>query len=239
MPLRTQQLEVRHVEILEAFKAFKSVINGSNTVISNHDDYSFWDSWKNQVDVESIVFTGHSFGGCTILHILSHSTPDEPDSLPISKVIIHDPWLEPLSPDFEDSAIQSGKFFSIPVLVINSTQFTLWRDHFARAEKLFTAWVQQAANGSTFITFVGSKHMAFSDFPVLVSMSKQAISFHHDMHDLSNAFIDDKVRQFFLSKADRITKEFIVDNPEDRNRKRIRANNGSFVVHCSSTDPLN
>ncbi|KAG8789436.1 hypothetical protein FRC15_008293 [Serendipita sp. 397] len=235
MPLRTQQLEMRHVEILEAFKAFKSVIGGDKTTISNHNDYRYWDSWKNQVDVESMTFVGHSFGGCTGIHLLSHATPEGFEALPISKAIIHDPWFEPLSADFEENAIQNGNFLSIPVLVINSGTFTLWRDHFAREEALFGAWVQRA-KGSIFTTLVGSKHMAFSDFPVLLPWSKQAILFHHDMHDLSNAFIEDKVGEFLLSKGDRIRKELIVDNPEDDKRKRIRADVGDFVVHFSSVD---
>ena len=65
IPLRSQQLEIRHVEILEAFKAFKALVQGNTDLLSNSKDYPAWDSWTNQVNTSTIVFNGHSFGGCT------------------------------------------------------------------------------------------------------------------------------------------------------------------------------
>jgi hypothetical protein len=73
MPLRTQQLEIRHVEILEAFKAFKRIVEGDKSVLCNAEEYPVWDSWVNQVDTETVVFDGHSFGGCTgVGHFIQH-----------------------------------------------------------------------------------------------------------------------------------------------------------------------
>lgn len=65
MPLRTQQLEIRHIEILEALKAFRSLVQGNKDVLCNSPDYPAWDSWTNQVNTDTIIFDGHSFGGCT------------------------------------------------------------------------------------------------------------------------------------------------------------------------------
>jgi predicted dienelactone hydrolase len=65
MPLRTQQLEIRHIEILEALKAFKTLVQGNKDVLGNSQDYLAWDSWTDQVNTDTIIFDGHSFGGCT------------------------------------------------------------------------------------------------------------------------------------------------------------------------------
>jgi predicted dienelactone hydrolase len=64
MPLRTQQLEIRYIEVLEAFKTFKALVSGNETAFID-ESYLHWDSWKNQVNTDTMTFVGHSFGGCT------------------------------------------------------------------------------------------------------------------------------------------------------------------------------
>jgi predicted dienelactone hydrolase len=65
MPLRTEQLKMRHIEILEAFKAFKHLIIGDNNIFSSERHYSDWESWRGRVNTRTMTFAGHSFGGCT------------------------------------------------------------------------------------------------------------------------------------------------------------------------------
>jgi hypothetical protein len=74
MPLHTQQLEIRYIEVLEAFKAFKALVNGNEAAFID-DVYLHWDSWKNQVNTDAITFVGHSFGGCTAVRHFFISMP--------------------------------------------------------------------------------------------------------------------------------------------------------------------
>lgn len=87
MPLRTQQLEIRYFEVLESLKAFKSLIQGNKEALSNPKEYSQWDDWKDQVDTSTVIFVGHSFGGCTGVSVIcyyvtrTHKLSDTPLNL--------------------------------------------------------------------------------------------------------------------------------------------------------------
>lgn len=235
MPLRTQQLDVRYVEILEVFKAFKEIVSGNDSVVGNSKDYPYWASWKDQVTVSSIIFTGHSFGGCTGFHILTHSPPKGYDCLPISKAIIHDPWMEPFPADFEQRVVRENQAFSIPVIVINSEEFTLWKSHFVRQDTLLKPWVSRAGENAAFVTLVGSRHMAFSDFPLITPLNKQrAIAYHDDIHELSMAFLEGRIPAYLKSIHKRATMTMSVENPDDKKRKKIKASPETIIIHHSS-----
>jgi hypothetical protein len=60
--------------------------------------------------------------------------------------------MEPFNEDFEETFIQNGHNLSIPVLVINSEEFTLWKDHMARELRLMRHWVKQGAKEHAFFT---------------------------------------------------------------------------------------
>ncbi|CAG7848628.1 SubName: Full=Uncharacterized protein {ECO:0000313/EMBL:CCA70463.1} [Serendipita indica DSM 11827] len=219
MPLRTQQLDVRYVEILEVFKAFKEIVSGNDSVVT----------------VSSIIFTGHSFGGCTGFHILTHSPPKGYDCLPISKAIIHDPWMEPFPADFEQRVVRENQAFSIPVIVINSEEFTLWKSHFVRQDTLLKPWVSRAGENAAFVTLVGSRHMAFSDFPLITPLNKQrAIAYHDDIHELSMAFLEGRIPAYLKSIHKRATMTMSVENPDDKKRKKIKASPETIIIHHSS-----
>lgn len=48
--------------------------------------------------------------------------------------------------------IQDDTTFSLPVLTINSEQFTLWKGHMQRLERLLEPWIKQAGRDSAFVT---------------------------------------------------------------------------------------
>jgi hypothetical protein len=60
--------------------------------------------------------------------------------------------MEPFSEDFVDNVVKGNPAFSIPVLIINSETFTLWRGHFPHQQKLLDPWIQQAGKDSALIT---------------------------------------------------------------------------------------
>ncbi|KIM29538.1 hypothetical protein M408DRAFT_328785 [Serendipita vermifera MAFF 305830] len=229
MPLRTQQLEIRHIEILEVFKAFTSLIQGNKDALSNSKEYSHWDDWKDKVDTRSIIFAGHSFGGCTGIHLLTSQTPSGYEQLPISKAILHDPWMEPFPEVSEDSEIAAASV-SVPILVINSEEFTLWKQHFACQKRTFDPWIKRAREGSTWLTIARTRHMAFSDFTVFFK-KKVPMAVHEDMHQLTMAFVNGQIPSFFQKNKKRISTELVVDNPDDNKRKQMRANIGDIVIH--------
>ena len=72
--------------------------------------------------------------------------------------------------------------------------------------------------------------MAFSDFPVFF-MKRAPMALHEDMHQLSLAFLNSTLRDYFQANEKRIIRELIVDNPDDDKRKQIRAQVGIMVIH--------
>ena len=72
--------------------------------------------------------------------------------------------------------------------------------------------------------------MAFSDFPVFF-MKRVPMALHEDMHQLSLAFLNGTLQGYFQANEKRITRELIVDNPDDDKRKQMRAQVGDIVIH--------
>ncbi|KDQ54355.1 hypothetical protein JAAARDRAFT_38519 [Jaapia argillacea MUCL 33604] len=145
-----------------------------------------WNEWRNGCGgtevrcEEDVTLTGHSFGGATVLSLLSSPAPDGYARIPISKAVVHDPWLEPLpspgptpySPRLSSSTNRSSETINdavIPMLILNSEGFTLWTDHFARLQAIAKGW-----GDAPIITLIRAEHTSFSDFPLLAPNSKSA-----------------------------------------------------------------
>ncbi|THV08375.1 hypothetical protein K435DRAFT_847243 [Dendrothele bispora CBS 962.96] len=167
LPLRTDQLVIRRHEIYHIFDTFSRFIRceqGVQLKCVNGEELPL-SSWTEgsipPVQLDTIQLAGHSFGGCTLFSILSTHPPDPYKPLPVTHVLILDPWMDPFpSPgpvpitisqkDDDTQSTINNKISSgdtngngiihdgtneIPrMLVINSEGFTLWTDHFARLE---------------------------------------------------------------------------------------------------------
>jgi platelet-activating factor acetylhydrolase len=107
------QLDIRVSEVYEAYTSFSTLIkSGSQDLPSFHlytddgpppipaqksksdvDPKMAWlDSWRNKVDVDDLTLVGHSFGGGTLLHLLSTGPPEGFGRLPVRKAVALDPW---------------------------------------------------------------------------------------------------------------------------------------------------
>ncbi|KDR83955.1 hypothetical protein GALMADRAFT_133340 [Galerina marginata CBS 339.88] len=233
LPLRAEQLAFRHNEIYIAYSTFCRFINQDATLEFDTIDASPFDtqSWKGlngsgQQNIrfdDRVVLAGHSFGGCTVLSLLSTKPLEGYELIPVERAVILDPWLEPLPspgpvpllkdgiPDSKiniaeasvrsslETAVESSSAFSGGVtksphpsmLVINSENFTLWKDHYARLLEVVAGWEPK---GGRIMTIVGSEHVSFSDFPVLpVFKKKFARPILDTITELSLSFLDDKL----------------------------------------------
>ena len=72
--------------------------------------------------------------------------------------------------------------------------------------------------------------MAFSDFPIFFS-KKVPMATHEDMHQLTISFLSGHMPSFFQANEKRITRELVVDHPDDNKRKQMRAKVGDIVIH--------
>ncbi|KAH9844109.1 platelet-activating factor acetylhydrolase, isoform II-domain-containing protein [Rhodofomes roseus] len=113
----------------------------------------FWKSWTaGRVKLrEKISIMGHSFGGSLVLSVLSNPPPAVPgtdreerlEALPLTHALVLDPWLEPLPSPGPAPRVEATRDARAPqVLIINSEEFTLWRNHFARLLKVVHEWQQ-------------------------------------------------------------------------------------------------
>lgn len=87
------------------------------------------------------------------LHVLSNPPPNGHSPLPVKRCVVLDPWLEPLPtpgpspldafhmPGERESEVPA-KRFNVPMLFINSEQFTVWKDHFKRLLSVVTQWTE-------------------------------------------------------------------------------------------------
>ena len=88
----------------------------------------------------------------SLVVILSNPPPSGHPPLPIRKCVVLDTWLEPLpSPGpaplgafrhttAEENEGSTTKAFNIPMIFINSEQFTVWKGHFKRLLSLVAEW---------------------------------------------------------------------------------------------------
>ncbi|KAG5221574.1 platelet-activating factor acetylhydrolase, II-domain-containing [Salix suchowensis] len=92
---------IPHTEMYIAYKAFAELANSGNDghSLENVDGSAVkWESWcPGYVNCSSdVTLAGHSFGGCTVLSILSTEPPPGHHQIPVTKALVLDPWLEPL-----------------------------------------------------------------------------------------------------------------------------------------------
>ncbi|KAG9085564.1 hypothetical protein FS749_004325 [Ceratobasidium sp. UAMH 11750] len=149
LPIRKDQLVFRIREIYEAFASFKSIVDGNQDTTVSMGSFNYWDSLKGQVDCSKVFLTAHSFGGATSLSLLSSPPPEGHPQLPIEKVVLLDPWLDPLPlPGTLPVAYPDRP----PLLIMNSEGFTLWKEHFEMLEQLVIDWRQQKHECATLVT---------------------------------------------------------------------------------------
>ncbi|PPQ64631.1 hypothetical protein CVT24_008368 [Panaeolus cyanescens] len=221
IPLRGHQLTFRRHEIYITYSAFSRLLrNDFDLELDTIDGSPFpKKSWiqtnvqgKPRVNFSSnIVLAGHSFGGCTVLSLLSTSPLEGYPALPVSQAVMLDPWLEPLpspgpapfscqSDEQEVTKVMSSagdELKPLPIhprmLVINSETFTIWKDHFARLQEVVAHW---EPNGGHIMTLVDSQHVSFSDFPILPIIHKRAARpILETIIKLSLGFLDDKLEE--------------------------------------------
>ncbi|KAF8969447.1 platelet-activating factor acetylhydrolase, isoform II-domain-containing protein [Flammula alnicola] len=106
LPLRAQQLAFRHHEVYIAYSAFCRFVRGDSTLQFDTIDGTAYDkaSWttlneSGQGKVkfnDRVILAGHSFGGCTVLSLLSTKPLEGYLPIPVEKAVLLDPWLEPL-----------------------------------------------------------------------------------------------------------------------------------------------
>ncbi|TFK22339.1 hypothetical protein FA15DRAFT_622679 [Coprinopsis marcescibilis] len=263
-PLRVEQLAFRHHEVYITYNTFHKFIHNTpgthlETIDGTHFDRKSWglDEATEKPFVncdENIVLAGHSFGGCTVLSILSSNPSDEYDRLPVDKAIILDPWLEPLPApgpfpmksggnnvkenniaDFVSSALEQNDIVpsATPahprMLVINSETFTLWKDHFARLQEIVKGW---EPNGRRIVTLVGSKHTSFSDFPILPIISgKTARNIFNTIADVSVAFLDNRFEeQLKDAKIVKMEPKIIGVKKDGKPRRKLAGAPGDVIV---------
>ncbi|KAG6911247.1 hypothetical protein DXG01_003114 [Tephrocybe rancida] len=255
LPLRTDQLEFRREEIHAAYQAFghflKNDCASELETIDNHPveqtSWAYVDPVSGKGPVcfdENVTLAGHSFGGCTVLSILSSNPPQQYLHIPITRALIFDPWLEPLPipgpvPISRNPAEVVAQFTTEPdpisppgdvthaghrdnrlpqMLIINSETFTLWKDHYARLEEVIKAWEPE---GGLLLTLVASKHEAFSDFPSLPVIRSSAAKTHMDvLSKLSIAFLDGKLEEALRSTSTRKLEAEVIGKKKDGKPKR-------------------
>lgn len=177
LSFRRDQLAFRRAEVYHAVNAMTSLIrNGYNesTGLKTIDDCSIeWSSWSDGSKTkfvecdENVVLAGHSFGGATVLSILSNDPPNNQTPIRAHQALILDPWIEPLpvSGTYLTSHYREN---TLEMLIINSEPFTLWKDHFERLKDLVSSWELSRLK---LLTIVRSRHVSFSDFPTLPLVS--------------------------------------------------------------------
>ncbi|GAA5898664.1 hypothetical protein JCM6882_000890 [Rhodosporidiobolus microsporus] len=149
-------------------------------------------AWKGRVGMDEMVMAGHSFGGATTIQALRASSPSYPFVRGIALDPWADPIPPaPSSPAFSSPTKTSTRAsdpaptaspgdgeeggeggegekvpldVKVPLLVINSEAFTLWRVHYG----LVRGIVEAVEGGRGWLmTLIGSIHTSFSDLPLL------------------------------------------------------------------------
>ncbi|KAG6831388.1 hypothetical protein H0H92_010990 [Tricholoma furcatifolium] len=268
LPLRTDQLEFRRAEIYTAYQSFVHFLKNDcaselYTIDNQPIDQTSWayvDPVSNEGPIcfdKNVVLAGHSFGGCTVLSILSSNPSPEYMHIPVSHALILDPWLEPLpvpgpatisqspaefvaqstpleerrTPPLDQIQLREPKRDSrLPrMLVINSETFTLWKDHYERLKAIVNAWEPE---GRRLLTLVGSKHQAFSDFPLLPFIRSAAAGTIMDLFSrLSIAFLDNQLDEALDCTSIKDMDVQIIGKKKDgKPKRRLGGSVGDVVV---------
>ncbi|KAK0230986.1 platelet-activating factor acetylhydrolase, isoform II-domain-containing protein [Armillaria fumosa] len=251
-PFRTEQLAFRKHEVYLTYSAFSSLVRRDENVLLETIDGSAidWDSWSTNDDevetvqcIENITLAGHSFGGGTMFHILSAKRPEWAAPIPVTNMLIFDPWLDPMplpsvEPLNEDHISLEGVYFedtmkrkiSLPrLLVINSEKFTLWKEHFDRLESIVKSW---GADGSL-LTLVRARHESFSDFPLLPWVrDKTSVELMKSISRLSNAFLDNRLNETLNTElTSKMEVEIVGKRKDGRPKRQMKGGPSNSVVH--------
>lgn len=268
-PLRGEQLAFRRHEIYIMYRAFQKFIQKTSEIeIENIDgiplDKASWSGLTSSGSSiikhsEDVILAGHSFGGATAFSLLSSKPGENYSPIPISKIIVLDPWLDPLPspgpvPYVTPSPAQDGVAslqLSISenaplhnhgsfkptspkgqpkMFVINSEAFTLWKDHHTRLEEIMATWEPR---GPRIATIIGSSHISFSDFSVLPLLRKK-----HDMLIFNNiirlslAFLDNRLDEAL--KEDIPTTDMNLKvvgvKPDGRHKRKLVGEIGHVII---------
>lgn len=269
-PLRVEQLEFRHDEIYIVYRTFSDFLGRAerSVELATIDGSKIHDSWTMMDDetgfspvkhCEDVTLAGHSFGGCTVLSILSTKPPSEHEPIPTTKALLLDPWLEPLPTPGPQPYLKAGsdkgiatsvrsslddtmdggesesqikeQNLALPrLLVINSEFFTLWKDHFSRLRDIVKSWQPGSGN---IITLVRSKHQSFSDFPILPFIRTKEAMTHLDVAtSVSLAFLDSSLEHYIEGASKRVMEALVVGvKANGKPKRKLVGSVGEIIIH--------
>jgi len=224
---RAEQLEFRRAEVYEAHSRFSMLINGQESDLKTISGQEFnFESWLGRVRCnEKVILAGHSFGAATLLSLLSSSPPNNYSLLPVSHALALDPWLEPLLLEGQLPPCRED----IPICVINSEAFTVWKEHFPIVEQAIKDW---PASKKILLTIVRSQHATFSDIPLLIPFfSGRSQRLLDIINNLSISFVTDGDLATFITKDFHLEKTV---NGKGKEVARIIGDDGDIILHSSS-----
>ncbi|KZV75126.1 hypothetical protein PENSPDRAFT_600434 [Peniophora sp. CONT] len=195
--LRAEQIAMRRLEVYLGFRAFSQLVSGQSSALEIIDGTSIPAKWSTGKWVRTdanVAIAGHSFGGGTVIDLLSHPPPEGHDlsPIPISHALALDPWIDAESPNpLPHAAIRPYGSEHPQLIVIAAEKMTLWKEHFQKILDVTSGW-----KGSVTISIVGSSHISFSDFPVMLPWplrSSTARPILQVINDISLGFIDNRL----------------------------------------------
>ncbi|QRV87493.1 hypothetical protein RhiJN_15511 [Ceratobasidium sp. AG-Ba] len=231
LAIRKDQLVFRIREIYEAFASFKSVVEGNKGTTASMDKFDHWESFKGQVDCSKLHLTGHSFGGATSLSLLSSPPPENHSQLPIEKVVLLDPWLEPLP---LPGTLPVAYTDRPPLLIMNSEGFTLWKDHFQALQDLVKDWRHQKQECATLVTIVRSQHHFYSDFALFMPFGQAkriGTSVLESAHKLTMAYFSNTLTEELKGKRGMETESTGAKDKWGGDKKQLVGGPGELIVH--------
>lgn len=134
MSLRSKQLDIRVSEVYETYTSFSKFISSGSTSLPHFHLYkedgppppthsteleserAWLDSWRGTVDTNDLTLVGHSFGGGTLLHLLSTRPARGFERLPVRKAVALDPWVDPLPTPGKPGEVDESQP-GVPILV--------------------------------------------------------------------------------------------------------------------------
>lgn len=231
LPLRVDQLRFRIREIYEAFASFKDIVRGNRGDTVSMDKFSEWDSFKDKVDCSKVLLTGHSFGGATSLSLLANQPPQGHTQLPLEKVVLLDPWIEPLPlPGTLPVAYETRP----SLLIMNSEGFTLWKDHFEMLEQLVRDWRKSGDECASLVTIARSQHHFYSDFATFVPFGQTkplALGVLNTAHKLTVAFIQGNLAVELKGKRKMEVEPVPGKDKYGEGKRRLVGQPGEVIVH--------
>lgn len=113
---------------------------------------------------------------------MASKPPGHYGHLPIKKALLLDPWVEalpaknfPPSDAFVGPGLADGEAnrFNVPMLVINSEQFTVWKNHYMRVQEILRDWSKPYPKEPTLLTLGTYLHITLIVSLLTVSCSSK------------------------------------------------------------------